>query len=56
MALMSTYLIKERKEKYHTPFIDLGICSPHSANNGFGKLVKELDDIVELDQMGNDVH
>ena len=49
-------LIKEQKEKYHTPFIDLGTCSLHSANNGFSKLVKELDDIVELDQMGNDFH
>ena len=49
-------LIKEQKEKYHTPLIDLGTCSLHSANNGFSKLVKELDDIVELDQMGNDFH
>ena len=44
-------LIKWLKEKYHTTFIDLGTCSLHSANNGFSKLVKELDEIVELDQM-----
>ena len=49
-------LMKEWKEKYYTPFIDLGTCSLHSANNGFGKLVKELDDIFELDQVGNDFH
>ena len=49
-------LIKERKEKYHTPFIDLGTCSLHFANSGFSKLVKELDDIVELDQMAIDFH
>ena len=49
-------LIKELKEKYHTTFIDLGTCSLHSENNGFGKLVKEIDDIVELDQMAIDFH
>ena len=36
-------LIKWLKEKYHTTFIDLGTCSLHSANNGFSKLVKELE-------------
>ena len=49
-------LIKELKEKHHTTLIDLGTCSLHSANNGFGKLVKEIDDIVELDQMAIYVH
>ena len=44
-------LIIELKENYHTTLVDLGTCSLHSANNGFSKLVKEIDDIVELDQM-----
>ena len=49
-------LIKQLKDKYYKTFNDLGTCSLHSVNNGFSKLVKELDDIVELDQMGNDFH
>ena len=49
-------LIKELKEKYRTTLIDLGTCSLHSANNGLGKLVKEIDDIVELDQMAIDLN
>ena len=49
-------LIKELKEKHHTTLTNLGTCSLHSANNGFSKLVKELDDIVELDQMAIDFH
>ena len=47
-------LIKELNEKYHTSLIDLGTCSLHSENNGFGKLVKEIDDIVEIDHMAID--
>ena len=47
---------KELKEKYHTTLTDLGTCSLHSANNGFGKLINEKDDIAELDQMAIDFH
>ena len=46
---------KELKEKYHTTLTDLGTCSLHSANNGFGKLLNEKD-IAELDQMAIDFH
>ena len=49
-------LIKQLKDKYYKTFNDLGTCSLHSVNNGFSKLVKELDDIVELDQMAIDFH
>ena len=48
--------MKELNEKWHTTFIDLGTCSLHSANNGFGKLAKLIDDIIELDQMAIDFH
>ena len=39
-------LIKDLKGKYHLTFIDLGTCSLHSVNNGMGKLVNQIDDIV----------
>ena len=44
-------VINELKEHYHTTLTDLGTCSLHCANNRFGKLIKEIDDIVELDRM-----
>ena len=44
-------VINELKEHYHTTLTDLGTCSLHSANNRFGKLIKEIDGNVELDQM-----
>ena len=49
-------VIKELKEKYHTTLADLGTGSFHSAKNGFGKLIKEVDDIVELEKMAIDFH
>ena len=49
-------LIKELKGKYYATFIYLVTCSIHSANNRFGELAKEIDDIVELDQMAINFH
>eukprot|EP00111_Clytia_hemisphaerica_P012166 TCONS_00035734-protein len=37
-------------------FIDIGTCALHVCNNAFGRLVKELNCIVELDQMAIDFH
>ena len=49
-------LIDDLKENHKTTFICLGTCVLHMANNAFGKLVKELSEIVDLDQMAIDFH
>ena len=46
-------LIHDLKENHRTTVIYLGTgkCALHTANNAFGKLVKELREIVDLDQI-----
>ena len=36
--------------------LNLGTCALHTVNNAFGKLVKTLSEIVDLDQMAIDFH
>ena len=49
-------LVDDLKKNHKTTFIYLGTCVLHTANNAFGKLVKELSEIVDLDQMAIDFH
>ena len=49
-------LIDDLKENHKTTLIYLGTCALHTANNAFGKLVKELSEIVDLKQMAIDFH
>lgn len=50
------FLINDLKESCKTTFIDLGACSLHTADNAFGKLAKEINGIVYVDQMAIDFH
>ena len=49
-------LIDDLIDDHKTTFIYLGTCALHTVNNVFGKLVKELSEIVYLDQMTIDFH
>ena len=49
-------LIDYLKENHKITFICLGICALHTVNNAFGKLVKVLSEIFDLDQMVIDFH
>ena len=49
-------LIDDLKENDKTTFICLGTFALHTANNPFGKLVKQLSQIVDLNQMATDFH
>ena len=49
-------LIDDLTENHKTTFIYLGTCALHTANNTFGKLMKELSEIVDLDQVAIDFH
>ena len=49
-------LIDDLKENHQTTFIYLGTCALHTANNAFGKVVKELSEIIDLNQMAIDFH
>ena len=49
-------LIDDLINNHETKFIYLGTCALHTVNNAFGKLVKTLSEIVDLDQMAIDFH
>ena len=49
-------LIDDLINNHETKFIYLGTWSLHTVNNAFGKLVKTLSEIVDLDQMAIDFH
>ena len=49
-------LINELKEKVPHNFYWSGTFYLDSDNNRFSRLVKEIDNIVELDQMASDFH
>ena len=47
-------LIDDLKENHKTNFIYLGMCALYTATNTFGKLVKELSEIVDLNRTAID--
>ena len=49
-------LIDDLINNHETKFIYLGTLALHTVNNAFGKLVKTLSEIVDLDQMAIDFH